>query len=183
MISTVAESPPVVNWAGPSLLPMEALRENVSCGSIRISSRMAMLHDGIDKSPGALPAGRIVWHVTPLKSTPSIAREIVDSWQIGFSHKLPNFHDIKHHTKYTDITLNSHYPTISSPVAVSPTWAKAVICPTTVWANIGDSNTRLTESGFMFSCWEYNVCANRTIATVWDKAKQWMVHVWIHWLS
>ena len=56
---------------------MVALRENVSFGSTKLSSSMVMLQDGVERSPGKLPAVKVVRHVVPTKSPGSVVKEIV----------------------------------------------------------------------------------------------------------
>jgi len=70
----------------------------------------------------------------------------------------------------------AHYLITSIPVAVLPTWVKAIICSTISWVIAAEpppeppngSNTRLTESGLLFSPWEYADWENRVNATAWD---------------
>ena len=77
MIVAVAESPPAVNWAAcPLLFVMMALREKVSSSSTMLSLIIVMSQEGVDMSPGPLPAVNVTVHVVATKSAPAMVWEI-----------------------------------------------------------------------------------------------------------
>ena len=77
MIVAVAESPPAVNWAAcPLLFVMMALREKVSSFSTMVSLIIVM-SQGVDMSPGPLPAVNVTVHVVATKSAPAMVERLL----------------------------------------------------------------------------------------------------------